>query len=223
MKLSHVGKRGGTSIPPFSPSYFNSSCTATRLFISVTRMVIGADGVTSHWGEMELKICPDGQNKGFGQKSGKRRKEGGAKGKDGAVVVMVLVVEAENRMGGDWNKKKQKNNKEMDNRRCWRSLLCILLFFYGQSCHHRRRFPGMNCWPKTPNSASSNQKYEQWLYSIKLGSWLSSDFALNDCGPDGWESTTHAHVPVFWSAVLKLQKKKPCVSEWEDRALSACV
>lgn len=26
---------------------------------------------------MELKICPDGQNKGFGQKSGKRRKEGG--------------------------------------------------------------------------------------------------------------------------------------------------
>lgn len=26
---------------------------------------------------MELKICPDGQNKGFGQKSGKQRKEGG--------------------------------------------------------------------------------------------------------------------------------------------------
>lgn len=26
---------------------------------------------------MELKICPDGQNKGFGHKSGKQRKEGG--------------------------------------------------------------------------------------------------------------------------------------------------
>lgn len=37
---------------------------------------------------MELKICPDGQNKGFGQKSGKRRKEGGIRkrrcGGDGA-------------------------------------------------------------------------------------------------------------------------------------------
>lgn len=52
-------------------------------------MVIGADGVTSHWGEMELKICPDGQNKGFGHKSGKQRKEGGIRkrkcgGDDGA-------------------------------------------------------------------------------------------------------------------------------------------
>lgn len=89
MKISHVGKRRGDKHPSLFPSYFNSSCTATRLFISVTRMVIGADGVTSHWGEMELKICPDGQNKGFGQKSGKRRKEGGIRkgrcgGGDGA-------------------------------------------------------------------------------------------------------------------------------------------
>lgn len=38
---------------------------------------------------MELKICPDGQNKGFGRKSGKQRKEGGIRkrrcgGGDGA-------------------------------------------------------------------------------------------------------------------------------------------
>lgn len=38
---------------------------------------------------MELKICPDGQNKGFGQKSGKQRKWGGKRkrrcgGGDGA-------------------------------------------------------------------------------------------------------------------------------------------
>lgn len=56
--------------------FSSSSCNATRLFISVTRTVIGADWVTSHWGEMELKICPDGQNKGFGLRSGKQR-EGG--------------------------------------------------------------------------------------------------------------------------------------------------
>lgn len=29
---------------------------------------------------MELKICPDGQNKGFGQKSGKHRARGGGGG-----------------------------------------------------------------------------------------------------------------------------------------------
>lgn len=28
---------------------------------------------------MELKICPDGQNKGFGQKSGKQRERGGGR------------------------------------------------------------------------------------------------------------------------------------------------
>lgn len=30
---------------------------------------------------MELKICPDGQNKGFGQKSGKQRGKDRGKGK----------------------------------------------------------------------------------------------------------------------------------------------
>lgn len=53
--------------------FWGFSCNASRLFISVTRTVIGADWVTSHWGEMELKICPDGQNKGFGPSSGKQR------------------------------------------------------------------------------------------------------------------------------------------------------
>lgn len=45
--------------------------------------------MTSHWGEMELKICPDGQNKGFGRKSGKRRKEGGIIKKKKSVVMVV--------------------------------------------------------------------------------------------------------------------------------------
>lgn len=38
---------------------------------------------------MELKICPDGQNKGFGQKSGKQRareEKTQEKGKEGVVV-----------------------------------------------------------------------------------------------------------------------------------------
>lgn len=36
---------------------------------------------------MELKICPDGQNKGFGQRSGKQREEKRERrGKEGVVV-----------------------------------------------------------------------------------------------------------------------------------------
>lgn len=51
----------------------NPAAVVTKLFISLTRAAIGADRVTSHRGEMEHKICPDGQNKGFGWKSGKQR------------------------------------------------------------------------------------------------------------------------------------------------------
>lgn len=74
-----------------------SSCTGTRLFISVTRMVIEADWVTSHWGEMELKICPDGQNKGFGCMSGKQERKKVERGE------MKVVAERGNGEREKWN------------------------------------------------------------------------------------------------------------------------
>lgn len=69
-------------------------------------MVIGADWVTSHWGEMELKICPDGQNKGFGWKSGKQWEEARRR-----------VVEEEKQPGRRRGLKKEKHNEEWDNGR----------------------------------------------------------------------------------------------------------
>lgn len=149
-------KEGGISIPPFSPSYFNSSCTATRLFISVTRMVIGADGVTSHWGEMELKICPDGQNKGFGQKSGKRRKEGdirkrrcgGGGGGDGAGG-RGWKTEGGEKTGTKRNKKIIRKWKTRDAGEVYCVFYCS--FMDNRVVH---AIIGMTCWTQTPSSAS---------------------------------------------------------------------